>query len=153
MKRIKIYMNMLLAAVFVAFATSCSDELVTNTGSGEMGDDVTIDFSLEVPQREDALTRTFTETEEAEFIASDASIVILAFDENHYLTNAYQGTYKSVDANGVVTYSVTLKSTDEKRFFHVIVNHNNLDISQIQYGMESEVLTSDLMTVDYGKDV
>lgn len=146
-------MNMLLAAVFVAFATSCSDELVTNTGSGEMGDDVTIDFSLEVPQREDALTRTFTQTSEAEFKASDASIVILAFDENHYLTNVYKGTYNSDDSNGVVHYSVTLKSTDQKRIFHVIVNHNDLDISKIEYGMESEVLTSDLMTVDYGKDV
>lgn len=144
---------MLLAAVFVAFATSCSDELVTNTGGGEIGDDVTIDFSLEVPQREDALTRTFTQTSEAEFKASDASIVILAFDENHYLTNVYKGTYKSDDGSGVVTYSVTLKSTDQKRNFHVIVNYNDLDISKIEYGMESEVLTSDLMTVDYGKDV
>jgi hypothetical protein len=133
--------------------SACSDELVTNNGYGEVGDDVTIDFGLDIPQRGDAKTRTFTETTDAEFKASDAKIVILAFDENHYLTNVYEGEYLSDNNDGVVKYRVTLKSTDQKRIFHVIVNHNELDISKISYGMESEVLTSDQMIVDQGTDV
>jgi hypothetical protein len=126
--------------------SACSDEIVSQAVTD--GEEFTVSFGMEIPTRDDGATRAFG----VDLDPSKASIVLLSFDENHLLTNVYQGHYEGVDGKKV-KYSVTLKSSSEKRAFHIIVNHNDLDIDAIQYGLESDVLNSDQMIVGDEADV
>jgi hypothetical protein len=104
-------------------------------------------------------TRAFGEA--SDFIPSSASILILAFDENHLLTNVYDGEYVApkVDEDGNTIesacnyYKVTLKTTDQPRILHFIVNLNEVSKDSIPFGTESAIFTGKYMTVPEGSDV
>jgi hypothetical protein len=160
MKRLKIYTNTLLTTLLVAFATSCSEELLSLTQKEEIvdGRDINISFSLDLPEMGKG-TRGFGETLED---ASNAKIYLFAFDNNHLLTNIFEGTYqREIDETDAITnktikhqyYNVDIKESSEPRYYHVLVNHNNLDLSKIAYGTESDVFSSNEMIVGPDKDV
>ncbi len=156
MKRISLFLPFM---VLLMTLCSCSEELLECANGGDDlqdGEEFTLTIPVEVPQTEEVSTRSFDES----FLKSDsarrnASIILLAFDKNHFFTNAYKGTYESTDDNYYTYYSVTLHKTSDMRYFHVLVNHNELlgKLGSIPYDTESDIFNSDLMIVDHEKNV
>jgi hypothetical protein len=135
--------------------SSCSEELLSlgQTGEIEDGKDITISFPLDIPEL-NASTRSLGETLES---PKDASIYLFAFNEDHIITNIFTGEYNSTgkdeDGTSHNYYNVTIKSSKEPRYYHLLVNHNKLDINSIGYVTGSELFNSDAMIVDNNQDV
>jgi hypothetical protein len=133
---------------------SCSENLFADLQTAEKveGREFTVDFSIDLSDlvTTSSTTRSFGEQLEN---PDKASIVLLLFDENHFLNNVFEAEYKSTVQEGEAQhnyYTVTLKESDAPHFLHVLVNYNTLDINEIPYGTESDIFNSQLMTV--GKD-
>jgi hypothetical protein len=150
--------------LLLLLCTGCrNDDLLpgSDTKSGEEGEEVTLTFGVEIPEEAEAYTRAFGEKDG--FNPTQAKLMIVAFDNNHLLTNVYEGEYTTEKpaATSDYTYTnstcnfytVTLKTTDSPRYFHIIVNHNTLKADQIPFGTESDVFNSDCMIVNEGEDV
>jgi hypothetical protein len=140
---------------------SCSDELYAPLLRDS--EQFTVSFGVDLGKtsvtssRADDDEATIFQTDEAE----NASIFILAFDKNHLLTDIYKGEYDGIttdtgDDYVHFNYKVTFNRTDEKRIFHIIVNHNKLaedDLyKSIPFSTESDIFNSDFMVVDGNKD-
>jgi hypothetical protein len=144
------YIYLLPLLLFTACLTACSEQLVVNdlVPTREEGY-FTLSFGVELPDA-NVLTRADADALDP----TKATIKLLAFDENHLLTNVYEGTYTSnkVDDNGTQHnyYTVQLLRSDAPHAFHILVNHNGLDINDVTYGTESDIFTSDLMNVKEG---
>lgn len=130
---------------------SCSENLFADlqTAEKEEGREFTVDFSIDFssPVATSSTTRSFGEQLEE---PDKASIILLSFDENHFLNNVFVANYKSTEQEGGTQhnyYTVTLKESEEPHFLHVLVNYNTLDINEIPYGTESDIFNSQLMTV------
>jgi hypothetical protein len=76
--------------------------------------------------------------------AANAPIYIVAFDENHLLTDVYPCIYKDSD-NGKYYYKTTLNKTTQKRIFHLLVGLT-ISPSNVPFATESDIFNSDLMT-------
>jgi hypothetical protein len=150
--------------LLLLLCTGCrNDDLLpgSDTKSGEEGEEVTLTFGVEIPEEAEAYTRAFGEKDG--FDPAQAKLMIVAFDNNHLLTNVYEGEYTTEKPAGTSDYTytggtcnfytVTLKTTDSPRYFHIIVNHNDLKADQIPFGTESDVFNSDCMIVNEGQDV
>lgn len=151
MKKILKYISgMAVTMMLLPAMACCSDDVYELTG-GEDGDgEFTVTVGVNIPDMELSKSRAFGE-EIAE--PQKATIKFLAFDENHLLTNVYEGEYAGVGEHNQVYYTVTMKETDQKRIFHVLVNHNGLNIADIPYGTESDIFNNKIMVVDKGTDV
>jgi hypothetical protein len=128
----------------VALTAACSDETEALTSSEVDGESFTLTVGVELP---DATTRALGETED--FDPSTASLKLLAFNEQHLLTNVYEGAYVE-SKEGHNYYTVTLKSSEEKRYIHLLVNHNDLDTEADLFGTEATVFTDSHMIVGEG---
>ncbi len=128
----------------------CSEEIMDTALAPTVseGTEFTLSFGVTLP--EENSTRAFGET--SAFLPDTASIVLLAFDENHKLTNVYHGEHTKTEGN-CNYYKVTLKTTEKKRIFHVVVNHNALSEVNNLYGFESDIFNSSTMVVNKGTDV
>jgi hypothetical protein len=168
--------HILLATTALLLACSCSDDLYSPLHDEPESDQFTVSFGVNLGPTapnvgngrsrafSDELdtynntseddTKTFGETE-----ASTASIFVLAFDENHLLTDVYQGKYNGYEIDGEgdyhFKYTITFNRTAAKRILHVIVNHNRLAednlFQKIPFATESDIFNSDFMVV-YGTD-
>ncbi len=146
-----------LVAGFFSLMTicGCSEELYLPAQTVVEEGEFSVDFQVELPQQEDgtSTTRSFGENLAD---SKNARIFLLAFDENHFLTNVYEAKFESSNReDGVLrnVYTVTMKTSEAPRYFHMLVNYNDLDMSKIPYGTESDIFGSDLMTVGLGTDV
>jgi hypothetical protein len=138
----------LLLTICITGCASVTESVEESTRTEMDDDEFTLQFGLTIPDATNrATTRAFGETIDAK----NASVKLVLFDENHLLTNAYEGSYLST-VNGYNYYTVTMKLSDKKRIIHVIVNDNDLDIQDIPYGLESDLFSSTLMAVDQGVD-
>lgn len=158
MKRILTYLTLIMLLGGAAACTDDADDPASGRVAGEEVKAV-IGVELDGDQASSAAgapTRVFCDRRV--FDASKASVILLAFDENHLLTNVYEGTYvetktkSSIDNERCHYYSVTLKTTDRPRILHVVVNHNSLKPSDIPFGSESDIFDSDVMTVGDNQD-
>jgi hypothetical protein len=133
--------------MLLAGCSECTVENLLSTADEE-GREFTLTFGLNVPNEfADGGTRAFGEGDSLE----NASIVLLAFDENHKLTNLYRGTYVSKSGN-CHTFSVTLRTTDKKRIFHIVVANSDFQLGDNIYGFESEIFNSSSAVVKDGTD-
>ena len=148
-RHLYIYIYTLVAFIGLT-ATSCTDRSTLPDDDSATGE-VTVMLRV-APLDDGSSTSTRSFCDKRDFVGSEASVKVLTFDENHLLANVYEGAYQSTDGD-CNYYSVTLKTTDRPRIVHIIVNHNALSIHDIPFGAESDIFTSDLMTVADSTDV
>ncbi len=140
-----------LYIIVLTLLASCSESTIDtllSTTNEEEGTPFTISFNMEIPtEASPTATRAFGE--ESAFNADNATITLLAFDENHKLTNIYHGEY--LESSGTsYTYKVTLRTTDKKRIFHVIVSDEAFTPGDDIYGFESEIFNHPSAVVKNG---
>jgi hypothetical protein len=149
-------MKRILQLIYLCLLTliaGCSENTYDTALSPDTseGKEFTLSFGITLPEEISTVrTRAFGEVDS--FHPDTASIVLLAFDENHKLTNAFKGTYTGTSGS-CNHYQITLKSTEKKRIFHVLVNHNKLNLDDNLYGFESDIFNNDVMVVDSATDV
>jgi hypothetical protein len=161
MKHTTIFLLPLLLLLALA---GCSEELLGLANGDDDGlkdgEPFTLRIPVEVPETEASGTRSFDETFLNDTAARHkAGIILLAFDKNHFFTNAYKGVYESTEKqeNGTyyTYYEVTLNKTSDLRYFHILVNHTDLEskLNDIPYDTESDIFNSDLMIVGKERNV
>lgn len=108
-------------------------------------DDSATDFAKEV-----ANYSTLYKSDTQSYFNPDKGtpIYILAFDENHLLTNVYHCDYKSsstVDDCDITHhyFQVTLNKTKDLRYFHIIANHEIK--GELPFATESDIFNSEQM--------
>jgi hypothetical protein len=175
-----IHICTLAAALLILPATGCSDAWDdVPIPTEEQGETITLTFGVDLDEEygcsatraeeeDDALPTTFaeevtyyatheyTDIKQEDYKADEAPIYILAFDENHLLTNVYTCTYKESSLGEHQHhlhhyFTVTLYKTQEKRYFHILANHT-LNTADVPFATESDIFNSELM-VATNKDV
>lgn len=162
----------LAIAALLPVLSGCSDivlESLATPINGDDGDTVTVTFGLDFdnPKQSGTATRAngessltfaqqidnYSELYDSDTQAyinpdEDTPIYILAFDENHLLTDMYRCQYKSSsDVDGCDFthhyFQVTLNKTKDLRYFHIIANH--AINGELPYATESDIFNSSLM--------
>lgn len=103
-------------------------------------------------------TRHDFKDDEDDLDGKDASIFILLFDENHLLTNVYKGEFVSQEqytpgegstrsAHMHYNFKVTMNTTNELRYMHILVNHNDFlnKYKELPIATESDIFNSEYM--------
>jgi hypothetical protein len=129
--------------ILLALCCACTDDLTTPTDEGEY---FTLTFGIELPEAASATRAQSVEN----FNPATASIKILSFDENHLLSDTYTGSYVgSSTSSGTwhCNYTISLRTSNTPHYLHLLINHNNLKLSDLPLGTESDLMTAPYMTV------
>ena len=141
----------------VLLLASCSDELSTPGGKSEVneGDEVTLTFSINMPEEQIVETRALGEMTDA--LQRSLNLYLMVFDENGILVQVAKATPGSnVQHNGHTDteFTVTLNATSSQRIIHFIA-YDGADGTGIgaqinnlanQFGTESSMVAQQLYT-------